>query len=294
MKKKMVLLVAMMMLFAFTVGAVAGSTSQVIQATLANDIKFMLNGKAWTPQIDGNNVSPIIYNGRTYLPARPLAEALGVKIDWDNATRTVILGEAPAVPQPEPKEEPKDEPKPETGTETETAAITNAEDTAKAIVKAFAPVSVKISISGKVAGMVPVGAEGNASIAADGKATANIKGDAGPLGKSDVNAALCPYSELIYGPEAAALEVVKGAVFEDKGDVYVITVTGDTPDSLLELLNKVNDKATWFDVEGTVLITVDKETNQVVDITIKDGTAKVNTPLGEKEATYEATFTYTY
>lgn len=300
MKKRWIFLVAVMMLFAFTAGAVAGSTSQVIQATLANDIKFMLNGKSWTPQIDGKNLSPIVYQGRTYLPARPLAEALGVKIGWDANTKTVIIGEAPAVveqPKPEqPKpEQPKEEPKPEQPKEEpKPAAIASADDAAKAVVKAFGPVNAKISISGLVAGMVKVGAEATASIAADGKATANIKGDAGPLGKSDVNAALCPYSELIYGPEAEALKVVAGGSFADKGDVYVITVTGATPASLLNMLNKVNDKATWSDVKGTAEITIDKKTNRVTKIVIKNGTAKVKTMLGEKETTYEATFTYSY
>ncbi|SHG94795.1 Copper amine oxidase N-terminal domain-containing protein [Thermosyntropha lipolytica DSM 11003] len=296
MKKRWIVMVAIMMLLAFTAGAVAGSTSQVIQATLAHDFKFMLNGKAWTPQIDGKNLSPIVYEGRTYLPARPLAEALGVKIDWDKSTKTVIIGEAPVVVE-EPKPEPKPEPQPEQPKEEpkeEAPAIASADDAAKAIVKAFAPVNAKISISGLVAGMVKVGAEATASIAADGKANANIKGDAGPLGQSDVNAPLCPYSELIYGPEGEALKVVAGAAFADKGDVYVITVTGNTPASLLNMLNKVNDKATWSEVKGTAEITVDKKTNRVTKIIIKNGTAKVKTMLGEKEATFEATFTYSY
>lgn len=296
MKKRLVFLIAVMMLFAFTAGAIAGSASQVIQANLANDFKFMINGKSWTPQIDGKNVAPIVYEGRTYLPARPLAEALGVKIGWDADTKTVIIGDAPVVveePKPEPKpepqpEQPKEEPKPEA------PAVASADDAAKAVVKAFAPVKANISISGLVAGMVKVGAEATASIAADGKAAANIKGDAGPLGKSDVNADLCPYSELIYGPEGEALKVVAGASFADKGDSYIVTITGNTPVSLLNLLNKVNDKAVWSEVKGTAEITVDKKTNRITKIVIKNGTAKVKTMLGEKEATYEATLTYSY
>ena len=46
------------------------------------------------------DVAPVIRDGRTYLPARYVAEALGAKVDWGQATQTVTitLGEAAAPP----------------------------------------------------------------------------------------------------------------------------------------------------------------------------------------------------
>ena len=41
------------------------------------------------------DVAPTIINDRTYVPARYVAEATGYNVDWDNASRTVIIsGEA--------------------------------------------------------------------------------------------------------------------------------------------------------------------------------------------------------
>ena len=110
MKKKWILLLAAVMLFAFTAGVIAGPDVQQITANLANDFKITLNGNAWTPKdADGSTMAPIVYKDRTYLPVRAVAEALNIKVDWDNDTRTVILGEAAVAPAP--KEEPlKEEP----------------------------------------------------------------------------------------------------------------------------------------------------------------------------------------
>lgn len=113
MKRKWVALLAVAMLFAFAAGAVAGPTLQEISAYLATDIQFNVDGKAWAPKdADGSALYPVVYNDRTYLPARAIGEALGVKVDWNNDTRTVILGKAaPAPVKEDPKEEPKEEPK---------------------------------------------------------------------------------------------------------------------------------------------------------------------------------------
>lgn len=113
MKKRWIMLLATVMLFAFTAGVVAGPAVQTITASLANDFKFTLNGEAWTPKdADGSTMAPIVYNDRTYLPARAIAEALGITVGWDADTRTVILGEAPAPVEEEPapvEEEPVEE-----------------------------------------------------------------------------------------------------------------------------------------------------------------------------------------
>ena len=37
------------------------------------------------------DVEPFIYNGRTFLPIRPVAEAMGAYVEWDNETKTVHI-----------------------------------------------------------------------------------------------------------------------------------------------------------------------------------------------------------
>ncbi len=108
MKRKWIVMLAMVMLFAFTAGVVAAPAVQQITANLATDFNFTLDGKTWAPKdADGSTMYPIVYKDRTYLPVRAVGEALGIKVDWDNDTRTVILGEAAVAPVP--KEEPKKE-----------------------------------------------------------------------------------------------------------------------------------------------------------------------------------------
>lgn len=46
--------------------------------------------------VDGKKVNledavPTVKNGVTFLPVRQLAEVLGVKVDWNNATRTATF-----------------------------------------------------------------------------------------------------------------------------------------------------------------------------------------------------------
>ncbi|MCL1859872.1 MAG: copper amine oxidase N-terminal domain-containing protein [Oscillospiraceae bacterium] len=69
-----------------------------------NDIKITLNGKQITPKdANGNAVDPFILNGSTYLPVRAVGEALGLEVDWDGKTNTVILNDKKAVtPAPPP------------------------------------------------------------------------------------------------------------------------------------------------------------------------------------------------
>ncbi|MBB6214752.1 hypothetical protein HNQ80_000835 [Anaerosolibacter carboniphilus] len=49
-------------------------------------IKLIVNGK----EIQ-SDVPPQIINGRTLVPARPLAEALNAKVEWDEKYRAVIV-----------------------------------------------------------------------------------------------------------------------------------------------------------------------------------------------------------
>ncbi len=57
-------------------------------------VSVTLNGSPIdTRDVNGAEVAPFIQDGTTYVPVRAIATALNIKIDWDNDTRTVIIGE---------------------------------------------------------------------------------------------------------------------------------------------------------------------------------------------------------
>lgn len=55
-------------------------------------IDIMVNGK-----MVETDVEPYIAEGRTMVPARFISEALGLKVEWDEATKTVSVGEGDAM-----------------------------------------------------------------------------------------------------------------------------------------------------------------------------------------------------
>lgn len=61
---------------------------------MSYEIKMRLNGSEFNPTSDdGAALRPIIYNGSSYLPVRTLCDAVGVKVEWDGANKTIWLGE---------------------------------------------------------------------------------------------------------------------------------------------------------------------------------------------------------
>jgi len=77
------------------------------QATLLFDnIRVTLDGQEIIPRdAVGNVVEPFIIDGTTYLPVRGIASALGLDVNWEASTRTVILrtGQAPTPPPNTPQ-----------------------------------------------------------------------------------------------------------------------------------------------------------------------------------------------
>lgn len=87
------LLLAIVLILSISIGAVAASNTQ-ITALLNHALNITLDGKPWTPKdANGNALTPITYEGSTYLPVRAVAEAAGIGVDWDAATQTVVLGD---------------------------------------------------------------------------------------------------------------------------------------------------------------------------------------------------------
>lgn len=89
------------LLFALVIPAVASTVKQ-INATY-KDIKITLDGVQIVPKdANGNAIEPFVSGGTTYLPIRGIANALGLGVDWDGKTNTVILQTKKEEQKPEP------------------------------------------------------------------------------------------------------------------------------------------------------------------------------------------------
>jgi hypothetical protein len=74
------------------VGVYAADGVTLVKAYLNSTIKFTLNGSSWTPKdASGNKISPLVYNGSTYLPAKAVGEALNAEVLWDGNSKTVVI-----------------------------------------------------------------------------------------------------------------------------------------------------------------------------------------------------------
>lgn len=96
-KYKMVIgILSVLLMFSIALN-VSGSSSlvEITEAYLNNGITVMLHGKKFeaTDPSDGTKYVPITYKGRTYLPMRAVAEAVGLKVTWDPNTETAYLGD---------------------------------------------------------------------------------------------------------------------------------------------------------------------------------------------------------
>lgn len=69
------------------------ATPTLIQATLSPDITVKYNGAVQSmTDISGTVVYPISYNGTTYVPLRAVGNMLGIGVEWEGSTKTVLLG----------------------------------------------------------------------------------------------------------------------------------------------------------------------------------------------------------
>ena len=94
MKKLLSILCVVAIVASFFVGVMAADNVKEITATINYNLKMKFDNVEWNPtEADGSAIRPITYNGRTYLPVRALAEKIGIAIDWDQATQTVLIGE---------------------------------------------------------------------------------------------------------------------------------------------------------------------------------------------------------
>lgn len=75
----------------FTLGAYADGLVKKISAYQNGKIQVKVDGSTVNLIDGGEKLIPIVYNGHTYVPAKPVAEALGAKVKWNGSTSTVDL-----------------------------------------------------------------------------------------------------------------------------------------------------------------------------------------------------------
>lgn len=80
---------------AFVMPALASTGAKNLTATF-NNIQVKLDGKLLNlHDAAGKTVEPFVIDGTTYLPIRAISEALGLGVDWNGSSNTVILTSKP-------------------------------------------------------------------------------------------------------------------------------------------------------------------------------------------------------
>ena len=95
MKKRILAIfgITVLMAVCLCAGAMAAGGLQQIQAYLNRDITIKLDGQTQIMyDAKGNRVYPVSYNGTTYVPIRAVSNMLGIDVDWDGPSNTVLLG----------------------------------------------------------------------------------------------------------------------------------------------------------------------------------------------------------
>lgn len=102
------------------VGSVGTATATIGKKTVEisySNISVTLDGQPVSlVDAKGSPVEPFMLNNTNYLPVRAVAEALGLNVDWDGSTNTVILttrGYEDPIPTPQPTPAPTPLPTPQ-------------------------------------------------------------------------------------------------------------------------------------------------------------------------------------
>lgn len=92
-KSALAALLASALAAGMAMGATAAGTLQEIKAYLNSGITIQYNGEEQVlKDAQGVRLYPITYNGSTYVPIRAVSDILDVKVEWDQASQTVLLG----------------------------------------------------------------------------------------------------------------------------------------------------------------------------------------------------------
>ncbi|MBP3318527.1 MAG: hypothetical protein J6K94_00835 [Ruminiclostridium sp.] len=69
--------------------------------TVYTGISISVDGEEFLPtDVNGKEVEPMLYQGTTYLPIRAIGNLYNTPIDWDNDTKTVLIGAQPGEAMP--------------------------------------------------------------------------------------------------------------------------------------------------------------------------------------------------
>jgi len=92
MNSKKVLALSLILVLSLSVMAFGDDHVTKVEAFLAGNLNFNVDGEQWVPKdVDGSDLTPIIYKDRTYIPVRSLLEDKGVTVGYEAETRTVLL-----------------------------------------------------------------------------------------------------------------------------------------------------------------------------------------------------------
>ncbi len=268
-----------------TATAVKGDTKVVIAI---GSLEPTINGKASKLEVAAK-----IVDGRTLAPMRFVCEAFGGKVAWDGEKKIAsVVSAAPAEKPatPAPAEKPAT-PAP--------AAAATPDSLVKASIAAFAPVTATMSFKGVTKGTplgdLPFTADGPASIGADKKSTSTFKGDLGAAGKTNPTVAACPFSEIIAGPEADGLAVVKNAKLSEAGNNYVLDVAGAPCPASLQVILDGASKGALAELKMNVTvdytIKIDKTSKKVVSVDVK-AAGKGVSAMGSYNVSLTGSITY--
>lgn len=105
-KRLMSLALALVMVFSLTTGASAAQPkAEQVSAYFNYNLTVSYGGEARVlTNVKGEQVYPVTYGGTTYVPIRAIGTLLGLKVDWDQETKTALLNdpaEGEDIPRPE-------------------------------------------------------------------------------------------------------------------------------------------------------------------------------------------------
>lgn len=93
MKKSIITIAVACMTLTGAAGVYAGTQLQKITAYLNHQLGIQVNGEAYSlVDRQGNKLTPITYNGTTYLPVRAIGDVLDVPVSYDANKQQVLVG----------------------------------------------------------------------------------------------------------------------------------------------------------------------------------------------------------
>jgi len=258
-------------------GFIAGVIVSLAVTTFAAQsfgIKLVINGRDITSTLD---VEPQVVDGRVLVPARYVAENLGARVDWDDATRTVTItsgSTAPSTPAPAPTPTPS---APVVGT----AAIYSAMPD-KASYESGTNAIVKVSAT-KATVRVAITDSSGSTVAESTQFTTDTQGNYFNISIPVSGNGVIEYKA--FGVNSAGSASVAKAV----------SIRVEAPKATTEIKEITLEKST-VERDATVYVTV-KTSNNVDKIAVADDNNKVirnkTTTSSESGSTYTWTINFT-